>query len=180
MEVLETKASQSKTTQWWVENLVKPIFIMMLFVRAEREVDWPLHLWAVKEMIPYFFAAGHCNYARYATYYLHSMEKLSKKVFDASWKGNMWCGINLVSQSSVPPVPTRHRRHACIKMRTALPANTKTWPNVVSMLVQRRWRWANIETALGQILAFAGLHTGVCLHPSRPYHNILASRSGYF
>ena len=86
MEVLETKASQSKTTQWWVENLVKPIFIMMLFVRAEREVDWPLHLWAVKEMIPYFFAAGHCNYARYATYYLHSMEKLSKKVFRCSMK----------------------------------------------------------------------------------------------
>ena len=24
---------------------------------------------------------------------------------------------------------------------------------------------ANIETTLGQILAFAGLHTGVCLHP---------------
>ena len=63
--------------------------------------------------------------------------------------------------------PTRHRRHACIKMRTALPANTRTWPTVVSMLVQRRWRWANIETALGQILAFAGLHTGVVYtHPS--------------
>ena len=80
MEVLETSASQSKTTQLWVENLVKPIFIMLLFVRAERETDWPLHLWAVKEMLPYFFAAGHCNYARYATYYLHSMEKLPKKV----------------------------------------------------------------------------------------------------
>ena len=26
----------------------------------------------------------------------------------------------------------------------------------------------NIETALGQILVFAGLHTGVCLHPSLP------------
>ena len=50
-------------------------------------------------------------------------------------------------------------------MLTALPANTKTRPNVVSMLVQRRWRWANIETAFGQMLAFAGLHTGVCLHP---------------
>ena len=87
MEVLETKASQSKTTQWWVENLVKPIFIMMLFVRAEREVDWPLHLWEMKEMIPYFFAAGHWNYARYATYYLHSMEKLSKKVFRCFMKG---------------------------------------------------------------------------------------------
>ena len=71
------------------------------------------------------------------------------------------------TQSIVQPVPTRHRRHACIKMRTALPANTRTWPNVVSMLVQHRWRWANIETALGQILAFAGLHTGVVYtHPS--------------
>ena len=46
------------------------------------------------------------------------------------------------------------------------PANTKTWPYVVSMLVQRRWRWANSETALGQIFAFAGLHTGVYTHPS--------------
>ena len=84
------------------------------------------------------------------------------------------------TQSTVMPVPTRHRRHACIKMRTALPANTKTRPNVVSMLVQRRWRWANIETALGQMLAFAGLHSGVCLHPRLRRHNILASRSGYF
>ena len=36
------------------------------------------------------------------------------------------------------------------------------------MLAQRRWRWANIETALGQILVFAGLHTGVSLHPPLP------------
>ena len=43
-----------------------------------------------------------------------------------------------ITQSTVLPVPTRHRRHACIKMQTALPANTKTRPNVVSMLVQRR------------------------------------------
>ena len=86
----------------------------------------------------------------------------------------------LPTQSTVLPVPTRYRGHACIKMRTALPANTKTRPSVVSMLVQRRWRWANIETALGQMLAFAGLHTGVCLHPPLRHHNILASRSGYF
>ena len=41
---------------------------------------------------------------------------------------------NCITQSTVQPVPTRHRRHACIIMRTAFPANTKTWPNVVSML----------------------------------------------
>ena len=97
------------------------------------------------------------------------------KVFDI-WP-LMW---EWSTQSTVLPVPTRHRRHVCIKMRTALPANTKTRPNVVLMLVQRRWRWANIETALGHMLAFAGLHIGVCLHPPLRHHNILASRSGYF
>ena len=39
---------------------------------------------------------------------------------------------------------------------SALSANTKTWPNVVSMLVQRRWRWANIETVLAQFLRLLG------------------------
>ena len=31
-----------------------------------------------------------------------------------------------------------------------------TWPNVVSMLGQRRRYWANIETTLGQVLVFVG------------------------
>ena len=35
-------------------------------------------------------------------------------------------GKIIITQSSVQPVPTRHRRHECIKMRPALPANTKT------------------------------------------------------
>ena len=66
MTILEVKATESKL---WVENLIKPVFIMMLFVRAEREADWILHLWAVSRMLPYFFAAGHVNYARYGLYY---------------------------------------------------------------------------------------------------------------
>ena len=108
------------------------------------------------------------------------MFALEQVVVDVRRVRVIWIIIINITQSTVLPVPTRHRRHACIKMRTALPANTKTRPNVVSMLVQRRWRWANIETALGQMLAFAGLHTGVCLHPPLRHHNILASRSGYF
>jgi len=41
---------------------------------AERKADWPLHIQAMKFMMPYFFAAGHINYARYGLYYLRSME----------------------------------------------------------------------------------------------------------
>lgn len=64
MSILNNKASQSKTAKMWVDNFIKPVLLMMVFVRSEREADWPLHLWAVGEMLPYFFAAGHCNYAR--------------------------------------------------------------------------------------------------------------------
>ncbi|KAI8514535.1 hypothetical protein Bbelb_071260 [Branchiostoma belcheri] len=43
---LESISSRSITTRLWVQNLIKPVFIMVVFVRAEREADWPLHLWA--------------------------------------------------------------------------------------------------------------------------------------
>ena len=61
------------------------------------------------------------------------------------------------TQSTVLPVPTRHRRHACIKMRTALPANTKTRPNVVSMLKQH---WVKCSRLLGST------QVSVYTHPS--------------
>ena len=64
MQVLEDRALQSRTSKLWVDSFLKPVFIMMLFVRAEREGDWPLHIWCVTQMLPYFFAAGHINYAR--------------------------------------------------------------------------------------------------------------------
>ena len=101
MEDLETKATSSPTSKLWLENLVKPVFIMMVFVRAEREGEWPLHLWALQQMLPYFFAAGHHQYARYGTYYLYSMEKLHGDVFEQFMKGEhvmrhkegLWNGI---------------------------------------------------------------------------------------
>ena len=39
---------------------------------------------------------------------------------------------------------------------------------------------ANIETALGQILVFAGLHTAVCLHPPLPSIILLPDDQGTF
>ena len=74
---------------------------MMLYVRAEREGDWPLHLAAVQQMLPYFFASGHVNYARYGLYYLRSMESLPKEELSKFMKGEhvmhhvpgLWNGI---------------------------------------------------------------------------------------
>ena len=65
MSTLEKEAPKSRTAKLWLDNLIKPVLIMMMYLRAEREAEWSLYLWAVEQMIPYFFAAGHVNYARY-------------------------------------------------------------------------------------------------------------------
>ena len=74
---------------------------MMMFVRAEREADWPLHLEAYRQMIPYFFAAGHVHYPRYGICYLRSMGLLPKSVLSKVLNGEhvmrhekgIWNGI---------------------------------------------------------------------------------------
>ena len=60
---------------------------MMAFTKAEREGDWLLHLRTFRKMLPYFFAAGHVNYARYGLYYLRSMEQLPLNVQKPFIKG---------------------------------------------------------------------------------------------
>jgi len=80
MGFLEERSQQSKTVKLWVDVVIKPMFITMAYIRAEREGDWLLHLAAFRQMIPYFFAAGHFNYARYGSYYLRSMQKLPHHV----------------------------------------------------------------------------------------------------
>ena len=73
---------------------------MMLYIRTNRG-DWPLHLVAVKQMLPYFFASAHVNYARYGLYYLHSMGSLGQEELSKFMKGEhvmhhvpgLWNGI---------------------------------------------------------------------------------------
>ena len=87
VQILETEASKSQTTKLWVDVLIKPVLLTMMFIRAEREGDWPLHLAIYKQILPYFFAAGHVNYARYGMCYLREMERLPQEVLSHFMKG---------------------------------------------------------------------------------------------
>ena len=53
---LEAESKKSKTTKLLVNGLIKPIFIMLAFVRAAREQDFPLHDASSKAMLPIFAA----------------------------------------------------------------------------------------------------------------------------
>ena len=86
-DILHNTGSQSRTSKLWIDCLIFPVFLMMTYIRAERESDWNLHLTAVEAMIPLFFAAGHVNYARYSLYYLLSMSALPDDVKEHFAKG---------------------------------------------------------------------------------------------
>lgn len=77
---LDDVAAKTRTAKLWVDCLIRPVFTILKYVRAERESDWPLHLETVAEMMPLFFAAGHYNYARYGLYYLRSMQAMPVEV----------------------------------------------------------------------------------------------------
>ena len=98
---LDHLSGLSRTSKFWIETIIRPTLLMMKFVRAERESDFPLHLQVVKEALPYFFSAGHINYARYGVYYLRQMEHLPddiQKRFENGehtihLKSGIWNGI---------------------------------------------------------------------------------------
>ena len=42
LQELDAISVKSKTSQLWVESLIKPIFVILKYIRAEREADWTL------------------------------------------------------------------------------------------------------------------------------------------
>ena len=75
-ETLQVLQKDSQLAEHWITNLIYPVFLIMLYVRAEREGEFSLHLNACYKMVQYFFAALHWNYARDMIVYLCTMEKL--------------------------------------------------------------------------------------------------------
>ena len=72
------KSNRIDTVKLWEDCFVR--LIMMVFIRAERELDWPHYLWVVSQMVPYFFASVNMNYARYGMFYLRSMTSLPTEI----------------------------------------------------------------------------------------------------
>ena len=101
MHILKMEDNGNQTAKLWVDVLIKPVLLIMMFIRAEREGDWPLYLATYKQMLPYFFAAGHVNYVRYGLCYQWEMERLPEEVLSHFLNGEyvmhhsagLWNGI---------------------------------------------------------------------------------------
>ena len=119
---------------------------MMAYVRAEREGDWLLHVHCVKAMMPYFFAAGHQNYARLGLVYLRTIENLPGSILPYFKKGKhemrhidgLWNGIwsDMFIESTF--MRYGHGQAGIVRI-TLKPETLKTWAlsrHVYSQLMQ--------------------------------------------
>ena len=64
ISTFQALSDTSQLAKHWIKNLIYPVFLMMMYMLAEREIEFDLHLYCCKTMIPYFFPAGHWNYAQ--------------------------------------------------------------------------------------------------------------------
>ncbi|XP_061723992.1 uncharacterized protein LOC133530150 [Cydia pomonella] len=72
---LQELEGRGPTSMLWVAYF-KMTLLIQNFIKAERIGDWNLHIKCVKEMLPYFHAAGHFNYAKSASLYAQEMDNL--------------------------------------------------------------------------------------------------------
>ena len=72
-EYLE-KARLHPTVRHWVDNLINgPTLLIHQLLRSEREGDWLFQQLCIRRLLPYFFIAGHHNYARYLSWHCLEM-----------------------------------------------------------------------------------------------------------
>ena len=71
---------------WW--HYLDMVKILLMFIRAQREGLWSLHLDTFKLMLPYFHRYDHLNYAKWGMVYLAEMSKLPKVIQNEFQQGN--------------------------------------------------------------------------------------------
>ena len=81
---------KSQMFKFW-NSYIDMVLILLRFIRAERDGNWPLHLAATADMVPHFFSMDRTNYSRWLPVYLADMQKLHEtapEVYQEFMQGN--------------------------------------------------------------------------------------------
>ena len=69
--------SDGKLSSFWM-SYIGMVEILLNLLRASREVDWELHLSAIRKTTPWRFACDNLNYAHYLLAYVSEMSHLQE------------------------------------------------------------------------------------------------------
>lgn len=102
--ITKRRLLQYPTAALWIQYL-EMVDILRKFITAERTGDWELSLQSLKEMLPFFAAAGHNLYLKSVYFYLQCMQTLQESnpdVYQAFMNGyhvvrrsdRYWAGLS--------------------------------------------------------------------------------------
>ena len=83
--VVESKVDPNFQLSWQYKEMVT---ILLLFISAQTDGLWRLHLYAFRRILPYFYRSDHTNYARWGSIYLAQMNPLPHQVITEFQQGN--------------------------------------------------------------------------------------------
>jgi len=84
------RADNGDLSAFWMSYLDIVVDVLLGLTRASREGTWRLHLHAIRQMIPWYFAYDKINYARYLPVYFAEMMNLPSEHPDVY--GNFMAG----------------------------------------------------------------------------------------
>ena len=127
-----------------------------MFVRAHRQGNFFLYMQTLKELVPYFFALDHPNYARWMSVHIHDLQSLPESVLQEFSNGNWVISKTKKRASSIAFDQAHEQNNRSIKAAGGLkgltgPENEKAlnrWkviaPDLTRIRLSLRIRYAQI------------------------------------
>ncbi len=96
-----THAADKNFMFWW--DYLMMVNVLLMFLRAQRDGLWELHLVSFCCMLPYFHIYDHTNYAKWGAVYLAEMNQLPEEVHQSFKEGDFVVKVGKAKFNQVDP-----------------------------------------------------------------------------
>ena len=124
---------KSPTFMYW-DLILRYEILILIFVRAHREKNFPLYADVLEKLTPLLFALDHVNYARWIAVHIRDMKFLSSSIRDEFEEQGHWVLSKTNNKFSAIPIDQAHEQEnafvegsgGCIGL-TENPAAFRRW-----------------------------------------------------
>ena len=99
----------SPTFMYW-DLIMRYETLILIFVRAHREKNFPLYVEVLEELTPLFFALDHVNYSRWMPVHIRDMKSLSDPIKDEFENHSHWVLSKTMNTFSAIPFDQAHEQ----------------------------------------------------------------------
>ena len=99
----------SPTFMYW-DLIIRYETLILIFVRAHREKNFPLYVEVLEELTPLFFALDHVNYSRWMPVHIRYMKSLPDPIKDEFENHSHWVLSKTMNTFSAIPFDQAHEQ----------------------------------------------------------------------